>query len=76
MPINLLGESLFFAAMMFSQAVKRISDNMEVGLSSQPTGYCPKTVLFPNMVRTCTKRFFSANGQPSGIHKISEESKA
>ena len=54
MPINLLWEFLFAAAIIFSQAIKKISYVEEV-FPSWPTDYCPKTVLFPNMIRTGTK---------------------
>ena len=77
MPINLLGESLFTAAIMFSQAKReKIRDNVKIWMPTRPTDYCPKSVLFSNTIRTSAKRLFPANGQPPCIQKICEESPA
>ena len=33
----------------------------------------PDTILLPNMIRTSSKRFFTADRELAGIHEVAEE---
>jgi len=37
------------------------------------TNDSPDTVLFSDMIRSSTEGLFTANGEPSSVHKVSEE---
>lgn len=73
MPMSLLGDSLLAAARMFSHASgPDVSYRRHTGQLIL-TDNRPQSILFTDMVRACTERFLSADGEASSVHQIPKE---